>query len=262
MGILNVTPDSFADGGRAFDPDAAVDAALRLEAEGADLIDIGGESTRPGAAPIDAAEELRRVVPVFDRLRGRVRAALSIDTYKAVVAERALSLGAQIVNDVSALAGDPDLAGVVARRGAAVVLMHHRGGSADMYARAQYGDVVAEVAEELQAAVDRAARAGIAADRIILDPGLGFAKRAPQTLELIARAGELARLDKPLLFGPSRKSFLRAALGDVPVGERLWGTAAAVAASILGGAHIVRVHDVAEMVQVAKVADALLNLNP
>jgi dihydropteroate synthase len=257
MAILNITPDSFADGGARLDPDVAIRDALRMVEEGADVLDIGGESTRPGAAAISAAEELARVVPVLEGLRGRVTVPLSIDTYKAEVAERALDLGAQIVNDVSGLTYDPALAGVIARRQAAVVLMHNRGRSAEMYQLAAYGDVAGEVAAELEQAVGRATAAGIAGDRIILDPGLGFAKRAEQTFQLLANLGPLARLGKPLLLGPSRKSFLRLALGDVPADRRLWGTAAAVTAAVLNGAHIVRVHDVAEMVQVVRVADRL-----
>jgi dihydropteroate synthase len=256
MAIVNVTPDSFADGGERFDPDVAIADAIRMVAEGADLIDVGGESTRPGADPLPIDEELRRVSPVLEGLRGQVDVPISIDTYKAAVAERALDLGAAIVNDVSALAYDPSLAEVVARRRAAVVLMHTRGRSDDMYARATYEDPVAEVAAELQGRVRMAVDAGIDRDRIMVDPGIGFAKRAEHSLAVIAGLARLAAVvGRPILSGPSRKSFLTAALGDVPPRERVWGTAAAVTASILHGAHIVRVHDVAEMVQVARVAD-------
>jgi dihydropteroate synthase len=257
MGIINVTPDSFADGGVRFDPAVAIAAAERMVAEGADLIDIGGESTRPGAPPLDAAEEWRRVEPVLRGVRDRIAVPISVDTYKAGVAERAIGLGAEIVNDVSALTYDPLIAGVVARTGAAVVLMHNRGRSADMYAGAVYEHVAAEIAGEL-AARDRAAEAaGIDGRRVILDPGLGFAKRAPHSLAALANLPSLAALGRPLLVGPSRKSFLKAGLGDAPPDGRLWGTAAAVAAAILLGAHIVRVHDVHEMVQVARVTDAI-----
>ena len=257
MGIVNVTPDSFFDGGRHLATDAARAHCDRLVQEGADILDIGGESTRPGADPLPAPEELRRVSPVLEALRGRVTVPISIDTYKAAVAERALDLGASIVNDVSALAYDPALAGVVARRGAAVILMHNRGRSADMYAAAAYDDVVGEIGEELLARVEVARRAGVAADRIVLDPGLGFAKRAAHSLAALAGLPRLAALGFPLLSGPSRKSFLKAALGDVPPERRVWGTAAAVTASVLAGAHIVRVHDVAAMVDVVRVADAI-----
>jgi dihydropteroate synthase len=257
MGIVNVTPDSFADDGTRFDPDVAIADALRMVADGADLIDIGGESTRPGAAPLSADEELRRVSPVLEGLRGRVAVPVSIDTYKAAVADRACDLGATIVNDVSALVYDPALAGVAAQRGAAVILMHNRGRSSDMYASAVYADVMAEVTRELGARVQSAMGAGIRRDRIVVDPGLGFAKRAEHSLAVLAGLSRLSALDLPVLCGPSRKSFLRAALGDVPPPERVWGTAAAVTAAVLAGAHIVRVHDVAAMVQVARTADAI-----
>ena len=257
MGIVNVTPDSFADGGARLDPDAAVRDAVQMVADGADILDIGGESTRPGAPQISAAEELRRVVPVLQGLRGRVDVPISIDTYKAEVAARAIDLGASIVNDVSGLTYDAALAGVVASSGAGVVLMHNRGRSADMYAQAQYDDVASEIANELEATVRRAEAAGIARDRIILDPGLGFAKRAEHTFSTIAHLPKIVELGRPVLVGPSRKSYLKAALGDLPASERFWGSAAAVTACVLLGAHIVRVHDVAEMRQVVRVADAI-----
>jgi dihydropteroate synthase len=260
MGIVNVTPDSFADDGSRFDPDVAIADALRMVADGADLIDVGGESTRPGAAPLSADEERRRVSPVLEGLRGRVTVPVSIDTYKAAVADRALDLGATIVNDISALAYDPDLAGVVARRGAAVILMHNRGRSSDMYAGAVYADVMAEVTGELGARVQSAIEAGIARDRIVVDPGLGFAKRAEHSLAALAGLSKLSALGLPVLCGPSRKSFLKSALGDVPPPDRVWGTAAAVTAAVLAGAHIVRVHDVAAMVQVARTADAIVGV--
>ena len=262
MAILNVTPDSFADGGVRLDPDRAIEDAVRMVADGADLIDLGGESTRPGAAPLPVDEELRRVRPVLEGLRGRVDVPISIDTYKAVVAEAALDLGATIVNDISGLTYDPALAGVVARRRAAVVLMHNRGRSSGMYEYAQYDDVAGEVARELGARVAAALAAGIGRDRIILDPGFGFAKHAPQSMRLLAGLPRLGALGYPVLSGPSRKSFLKIGLGEVPPAGRVWGTAAAVTASILLGAHIVRVHDVAEMAQVAHVADAVAAAGP
>jgi dihydropteroate synthase len=257
MAIVNVTPDSFSDGGARFDPNTAVSDALRFVADGADLIDIGGESTRPGAPPVDADEEWRRIAPVLEGLRGRVSVPVSVDTSKASVAERALALGATIINDVSGLSREPALAGVAARTGAAVVLMHSRGASADMYAAATYADVVEDVRAELTDR-DRAARAaGIAPERIILDPGLGFAKRAEHTWAILAGLPALASLGRPLLSGPSRKSFLQTAIGDRPPRERVFATAAAITASVLFGAHIVRVHDVAEMVDVVRAADEL-----
>jgi dihydropteroate synthase len=257
MGIVNVTPDSFADGGRHFDPDVAIAAALEMARLGADLIDVGGESTRPGAEPLAPDEELRRVMPVLEGLRGTLEIPISIDTYRAETAEWALDLGASIVNDVSALAFDSALAPVIARRRAAVVLMHTRGRSNDMYARATYGRVMDDVAGELSARVSVAVSAGIPAERIIVDPGIGFAKRAEQSLEAIVDLPRLSVLGRPILCGPSRKSFLKVALGDVPPDAREWGTAAAVTAAVLGGAHIIRAHHVAAARDVVRVADAL-----
>ncbi len=259
MGILNVTPDSFADGGRHHDPGRAIDVGLRMVADGADLLDIGGESTRPGAATVDADEELRRVLPVIDGLARQTAVPLSIDTYKASVAQAALDAGASIVNDISGLRHDADLAGVVADRRAAIILMHTRGRSQDMYAQADYGDVVADVVRELADSVATARQAGIDASAIAVDPGIGFAKRASQSFEVLARLDNpaWAALDYPLLVGPSRKSFLQEALGARTPDDREWGTAAAVTAAVLAGAHIVRVHGVKEMVQVVRVADKI-----
>jgi dihydropteroate synthase len=259
MGILNVTPDSFADGGRFASDAEAVAAGVALAEAGADIIDIGGESTRPGASPLPVEEELRRTVPIVRELARRVTVPLSIDTYKAAVARAALDVGAVLVNDVSGLLYDGELGRVAAEAHAALVLMHTRGRSADMYARASYADVIDEVAEELGAAATRATEAGVSREAIVLDPGIGFAKRAEHSLTLLAQLGHpsLEALDRPLLVGPSRKSFLQAALGARAPADREWGTAAAVTAAVLGGAHIVRVHGVAEMVQVVRVADAI-----
>jgi len=258
MGILNVTPDSFADSEPLLDPANAVAAALRMEADGADLIDIGGESTRPGADPVSADEELRRVLPVLRALRGRVGIPLSIDTYKADVARAAIEAGAVIVNDVSGLQRDPALAVDVARTGAALVLMHSRGSSKTMYAEASYDDVLTDVIGELRESIITAVDAGVRSEQILIDPGVGFAKRASHSYGVLARLPELAAaLDRPMLVGPSRKSFLREALGDRPAVERDWGTAAAVTAAVLAGAHIVRVHAVAEMAQVVRVTEEI-----
>ena len=255
MGILNITPDSFADTER-LDTARAVDAALAMEAAGADILDVGGESTRPGAVPVDADEELRRVLPVLRGLAGRLTIPVSIDTYKAVVAEAAIGEGASIVNDISGLLYDDRMAVTVARCSAALVLMHTRGRSSDMYARADYDDVVSEVSDELRQGMAAAVAAGVDPERIVLDPGIGFAKRPAHSYGLLARVAELsARLSRPVLAGPSRKSFMREALSDRPPRERDWGTAAAVTAAVIGGAHIVRVHAVAEMVQVVRVAE-------
>jgi dihydropteroate synthase len=258
MGIVNVTPDSFSDGGLRADPAIAVRDALRMVEEGADLLDVGGESTRPGAAPLDLEEEWRRVGPVIDGLRGRVHVPVSIDTYKAEIARRALDNGATIVNDISGFTYDPAMASVVAERQAVAILMHNRGRSAAMYERATYGEVAAEVRVELEERVAAAEAAGVPRSRLMVDPGLGFAKKPAQTIEMIAGLSGLAGLGCPIVSGPSRKSFLQAAIGERPAEARVWGTAAAVAASIWLGAHIVRVHDVAAMVDVARVTDAIL----
>jgi dihydropteroate synthase len=260
MGIINVTPDSFADGGLRFDPARAIDDGWRMLEEGADILDIGGESTRPGADPVDADEELRRVLPVLEGFDGRP--LISIDTYKAIVAREATARGAVIVNDVSALRYDEGLAAVVANAGAAIILMHNRGRSREMYREAVYGDAPNEIREELRQAIDAAVAAGVSRDRVIVDPGLGFAKKAEHSYETLAGLDRIATLDRPILSGPSRKSFLRHAIGDGPPPERDWATAAAVTASVLYGAHIVRVHAVKEMVQVVKVADAILAAHP
>ena len=258
MGILNITPDSFGDPGHFRDPADAVAAALRMEADGADLIDVGGESTRPGAEPVSADEELSRVMPVLRALRGRIGIPISIDTYKADVAQAALADGAAMVNDVSGLRNDPALGRVVAASGAALILMHTRGRSSTMYAEAAYEDVLAEVTQELRESMTSAVDAGVPLDRLIVDPGVGFAKRASHSYGVLARLPDLAAaLDRPVLVGVSRKSFMRAALGDRPAPERDWGTAAAVTAAVLAGAHIVRVHAVAEMVQVVRVAEEI-----
>lgn len=259
MGILNVTPDSFADGGRYASAADAIAAGVELAEAGADLIDIGGESTRPGASPLPVDEELRRTIPVVRELARRVPTPLSIDTYKAAVAREALEAGALLVNDVSGLLYDAELGRVAAAAGAGLVLMHTRGRSADMYARASYADVIDEVAAELGEATARAVEAGVSRDAIVLDPGIGFAKRAEHSLTLLAQLEHpsLAALGRPFLVGPSRKSFLQAALGARAPADREWGTAAAVTAAVLAGAHIVRVHGVAEMVQVVRVADAI-----
>jgi dihydropteroate synthase len=263
MGVLNVTPDSFAsdrhlvDRG-VVDTGLAVEHALRMEEEGADLVDIGGESTRPGADPVPMEEESARVLPVIEALSGRLRIPISVDTYKASVARRALGAGAAIVNDVSGLAYEPDLAGVVAESGAALVLMHTRGRSRSMYDGAVYEDLIGEVTAELQASLRQAVAAGVPREQLIVDPGIGFAKHAAHSYGVLAQLSQLASaLGRPVLVGPSRKSFLRAAVSDRPAPDRDWGTAAAVAAAVLAGAHIVRVHAVAEMVQAVRVAEEI-----
>ena len=257
MGIVNVTPDSFADGGLRFDPAHAIADALRMEADGADILDIGGESTRPGSEPITTGEELDRIQPVLEGLAGRVRVPISVDTYKANVARVGLACGASIVNDISGLQSDPTLADVVAEYGALLVRVHNRGRSNDMYKKAIYDDLISEIKTELSESIDRAVTAGVSRERLILDPGLGFAKRAVHSYRALARLDSLASLDRPLLVGPSCKSFLKSALGDARPEEREWGTAAAVAAAVLLGGHIVRVHQVREMAQVVKTTDLI-----
>jgi len=257
MGVLNVTPDSFSDGGQYLDTETAVARALEIERSGADILDIGGESTRPGSAGVSAQEEMRRVIPVLEKLRGQLKIPISIDTSKSEVAEAAIYQGAEIINDVTGLRANPRLAEIAAKRKLPLILMHMRGEPRTMQKKPFARDALRDVTIGLRRSVAVARRVGIAKSQIILDPGLGFGKPAEQSFELLARIPELARLGFPLLIGASRKSFVGKALGGAPKEERAWGTAATVAAAILGGAHIVRVHDVAEMVQVARVADAI-----
>jgi dihydropteroate synthase len=257
MAIVNVTPDSFAETGPSIDPARALDMAQAAEAQGADLIDLGAESTRPGSAGVEEAEELARLLPALRAIAGRVSLPISVDTTKAGVARAAVAEGAALVNDISGLGYDAALGRVVAETGAGLVLMHMRGRPRQMYQEAVYADVAAEVGRELRERVDRAVQAGVPREAIIVDPGIGFAKRPEQSWEVLARLPELAALDRPILVGTSRKSFLQAALGDMPPGERDWGTAASVCAAILAGAHIVRVHAAGPMVQVARATDHL-----
>jgi dihydropteroate synthase len=257
MGILNVTPDSFADGGLYNDPGAAEAAAVEMQARGADLIDVGGESTRPGAEGVSSQEEIARIQPVLKRLARAIQVPISVDTSKAQVAEIALAEGAAILNDVTGLRYDAALAEIAARTGAGLILMHARGRSREMYREAHYASVPREVRDELQASLERAVAAGVHRESIVLDPGLGFAKRPEHSYEALTALPELAKIGRPLLVGPSRKSFLTAAIGDRPVNEREMATAAAVAASVFFGAHLVRVHAVAEMVDVVRVCDRI-----
>lgn len=255
MGIVNCTPDSFYTGSRRQGA-SAVDQAVQMVDEGADVIDVGGESTRPGSEPVDVAEEVERVVPVVEALAGKVDVPISIDTRRSVVARLALQAGATLVNDVSGLRHDPELGAVIAEADVPVVLMHARGEPGNMIEHASYQDVVAEVARELREAVARARVAGVSDDAIVIDPGIGFAKRAEHSLMILRHTSALRSLGRPLLVGPSRKSFIEAVL-DLPTEERLEGTAAAVAAAVLYGANILRVHDVAAMRRVVAVAAAI-----
>jgi dihydropteroate synthase len=262
MGVLNVTPDSFSDGGKYSSLDRAVEAALTMERDGADILDIGAESTRPGSSGIPASEELSRLLPVLQSLKGRLKIPISVDTHKASVAEIALGAGAQILNDITGLKNDPRLAEVAAKFRAPLILMHIRGTPLTMQKQPFAKAILRDVTRGLREAIAKARRAGVAKTQIILDPGIGFGKSLAQNYELISRLPQLAKLGHPLLIGTSRKGFLGATLAhdgeDAPPDERIWGTAATVTASILNGAQIVRVHDVREMVQVVRVSDRLL----
>jgi dihydropteroate synthase len=255
-GVLNVTPDSFSEGGRHFEPERALHWGLELESAGADILEVGGESTRPGAVPVSAREELRRVMPVLGALAGRLRIPIAIDTYKSEVAAAALAEGAAIINDVSALRFDPNMAGVAAREGAALVLMHMRGEPANMQKLPPSPDIFAEIETDLREAIRLAESSGVSQDRLILDPGIGFGKTVEQNLAIINHLDHFDSFGLPLMVGTSRKSFIGKLTGRSE-SERLWGTAASVAVSIIRGAHVVRVHDVKEMIDVVRVADAL-----
>jgi len=257
MGIVNVTPDSFSDGGVFFDPRAAIEHGLRLAAEGAAILDVGGESSRPGAAPVPADEELRRVVPVIRELAVRAGVPVSIDTTKSAVAAAALAAGATLVNDVSALRFDPRLGEVVARAGAALIVMHMQGDPRTMQQAPHYDDLCGEVIAELTAGVERAKAAGVDCARLIVDPGIGFGKTLEHNLELLDRLDELAVLGRPILVGASRKAFIGRLL-DLPATARVEGTIAACCLAAVRGAHLVRVHDVGAVRRALRIADAIL----
>jgi len=255
MGVVNVTPDSFSDGGEFLDPEAAIAHGEELVRDGAEILDVGGESTRPGAEEVGAEEEMARVLPVVEGLAGV--ATVSIDTSKAVVAEAALDAGASIVNDVTALRGDPEMGGLCAERGATLILMHMRGDPRTMQEDPRYDDVVDEVKEFLAERVEVAVAAGVDEERIWVDPGIGFGKTLEHNLELLRRLGELRSLGRPLVVGTSRKSFI-AGVDDAPVGQRLGGTIASSILAAAEGADVLRVHDVTETAQAVRVADAIL----
>jgi len=261
MGILNVTKDSFADGGLYFDRTSAIERAVRMVEEGAHIIDIGGESTRPGSEPVHEDEELRRTIPVIEVLAKKISVPISIDTYKSAVAKRAIEAGASMVNDISGLRFDPNMPEVIAHYRVPVVIMHIKGTPKDMQLNPSYTALIPEVIDYLNEGVRLAARAGVSEDMIIVDPGIGFGKTCDHNLEIIRKLHEFTRLKKPILIGVSRKAFIGRVLGDLPVTDRLEGTAAAVAVSIMNGANIVRVHDVKEMVRVAGVADAIKKMS-
>ncbi len=254
MGVLNVTPDSFSDGGKYSEPDRAFARALEIEEQGADIVDIGAESTRPGSAPISAAEEARRLIPVLKRLKDRLSIPISVDTYKAEIAERALDLGVEIINDPSGLTIEPQLARAVSNHNAGLILNHMRGRPEIWAKLGPMPDPMATIIRDLEAAISRTRHVGIERARIVIDPGIGFGKRKEQNSLILGRLGQLAVLDQPVMVGPSRKSFLAHEQDE----ETRCATAAAVAASVLGGAHILRVHDVREMRAAADVADEIL----
>ncbi len=257
MGIINTTPDSFSDGGLHFSRSAAIDGCLRMVDDGADIIDIGGESTRPGSDPVSLEEELSRTLPVIESISLKVRVPISIDTYKAEVARRALDAGASMVNDISGLTFDPGMPEVVSRYGVPVVIMHIKGSPKDMQKDPSYTTLIPEITEYFRSRIAFAVKAGISEERIILDPGVGFGKTFDHNLQILNNLGEFISLGRPLLVGPSRKAFIGKILDDEAATGRMEGTAAAVAISIMHGANIVRVHDVKEMTKVAKVADAI-----
>ncbi len=257
MGVLNATPDSFSDGGLYFDTDKAVEHALKLVEDGADIIDIGGESTRPGSEVVPLDEELRRTIPVIELLVKRTSVPISIDTCKAEVALRAIDAGASIVNDISGLRFDPGMAKAVASCGVPVIIMHIKGAPKDMQVNPVYEALIPEIMDYLRTGIRLAVEEGIHEDQIIVDPGIGFGKTFDHNLQILRDLNEFRALGKPISIGVSRKAFIGKILGGVPAAERLEGTAAAVAISIINGANIVRVHDVKEIAKVAKVADAI-----
>jgi len=263
MGVLNVTPDSFSDGGKFLSVTRAAEHALKMQYEGADIIDIGAESTRPGSDEITVVEELARLLPVLEALRGKLKIPISVDTRNSSVAEIAIGAGAAMINDVSGLRHDPRIAEVAAKHRVPIILMHMRGTPRTMQKMPFAKDVMKDVLNGLRNSALIARKAGIAKNKIIVDPGIGFGKSFEQNYELLAKLNEIAKLGYPLLVGTSRKGFLGKTLArngePAPAEKRIWGTAATVTASILGGAHIVRVHDVAEMAQVARVADSILD---
>ncbi|MGI8782932.1 MAG: dihydropteroate synthase [Acidobacteriota bacterium] len=255
--VINVTPDSFYDGGRYDSPGAGVEHALRLVEQGADVLDIGGESSRPGAQSVSAQVEIDRVLPVVEGIRRHSDIPLSIDTTKLEVARACLAAGADLINDISAFRFEPELAVEIATTGAAVILMHSRGTPHTMQQLPPSPDILSDVTRTLAAAVAQAFQSGISRDRILIDPGVGFGKTAQDNLKILQRLSLLSRFELPVLVGTSRKSFIGKIL-DLPLEERLWGTAATVAAAVLGGAHAVRVHDVVENRQVCRIVDAIL----
>lgn len=262
MGVLNVTPDSFSDAGQHFEPIAAVAHGLEMVSQGADIIDVGGESTRPGSQAVSPDEQVRRVLPVIEQLASQTDRPISVDTSSSAVARQALAAGASIVNDVSAGRADEQMFELLAETGSAVVLMHMLGSPADMQRQPHYEDVVGEITAFLARAIERAITVGLHRDRIIIDPGIGFGKTLEHNLEILRRLDEFHRLGRPILLGTSRKSFIGQVLHQESPKDRIWGTAATVALGVGAGAHILRVHDVAQMRQVADLAYAIRSEKP
>ncbi|RLB04073.1 MAG: dihydropteroate synthase [Deltaproteobacteria bacterium] len=258
MGVLNVTPDSFSDGGLFFEPAKAIEHGLKMAEEGADIIDVGGESSRPGSDPLPLDEELRRVIPVIEELASRLKIPISVDTYKSQVAERAIEAGAQMINDISGLRFDPQMAYVAARYDSPLIIMHIKGTPKTMQQEPFYEDLMGEIIAYLHQAIEKATSAGVDPQQVIVDPGIGFGKRVQDNLVILNRLHDLNVLGRPILIGTSRKSFIGAVLG-LEVHQRMIGTLATVAVAAMKGAHIVRVHDVAPVKQVVDMVDAIIN---
>lgn len=258
MGVLNVTPDSFSDGGRFFDKNDAVARALEMEKEGADMIDVGGESTRPGAKPVRETEELDRIVPVIARIKKVSGIAISADTRSAVVAEAALKAGAGMINDVSGLRNDRNMAGVAAKYNCGLVIMHMKGTPEDMQDDPQYLDIISEISESLKESAGIAAKAGVLKENIIIDPGIGFGKTVEHNLEILRNLGKFLALGFPVCVGTSRKSFLGKILGTLDTGDRLMGTIATCVIAVINGARILRVHDVKEVKEAIMITDKVM----
>jgi dihydropteroate synthase len=258
VGVLNITPDSFSDGGQNFSLTRAVERAIEMETEGADVIEIGGESTRPGATPVPVEQELERVLPVLQALQGRLKIPISVDTYKNQVARQALASGASIINDISALRFDEAIADTIAQTGAGLILMHMRGEPSTMQQIAPSENIFAEVCADMEKAMQKAVSRGVQQQQMVFDPGIGFGKTLEQNLAILNHLERFAELNLPIMIGASRKSFIGRITGR-PADQRIFGTAASVATAILRGAHMVRVHDVREMVEVTRLTDAIVN---
>lgn len=258
VGVLNITPDSFSDGGQNFSLTRAVERAIEMEEQGADIIEAGGESTRPGATPVAVEEELARLLPVLQALQGRLNIPISVDTYKNEVARQALGCGASLINDVSALRFDEAIADTVAQTGAGLILMHMRGEPSTMQQLPPSENIFAEICADMEKAMQKAASRGVQQQRIVFDPGIGFGKTFEENLAILNHLERFAKLNMPIMIGTSRKSFIGRITGR-PADQRIFGTAASVATAILRGAHMVRVHDVQEMVEVTRLTDALVN---